>query len=308
MTTQTEPQRTSPIRSALRTFLLDLEAAGRARGTIRFYHTKLRRFVKSLEDAGITKPEAITPDHIRQYIATLRETSSPGGVHAHWRAIRAFIRFLVREGELDHNPLDRIRAPSNDEPILDPVDEHAVRALLATCDRSDIGLRDRAIILMLLDTGLRASELLALNVGDVDPGSGTVYVRKSKSHHARVVFLGRKARRALRAYLRTRGNMRPDDPLIIAYHRDGERLRMRYDGLRDMLRRRSERAGIPTVTPHMFRRAFALNMLRAGADVVTISRLMGHGSLPVLLRYLKQQEEDLRGTHRRASPVENWGL
>jgi site-specific recombinase XerC len=80
----------------------------------------------------------------------LGETHSPGGVHAYLRAIQAFIRFLVREDAIDRNPLEKMRAPKLDQELLEPVPVETVNALLATCDKTVIGLRDKAIILMYL--------------------------------------------------------------------------------------------------------------------------------------------------------------
>jgi integrase/recombinase XerD len=84
---------------------------------------------------------------------------------------------------------------------------------------------------------------------------------------------------------------------------EGERLQ--YSGLRSIIVRRAKLSRVPTPSPHDFRRAFALNMLRAGVDLITLSRLMGHSSLAMLQRYLKQLPDDLREAHQRASPVDN---
>lgn len=81
--------------------------------------------------------------------------------------------------------------------------------------------------------------------------------------------------------------------------------RLGYKSLWDMLRRRADEAGVPSVSPHMFRRAFALLSLRSGVDVYSLQRLMGHADLQTLRRCLKQSEADLREAHRRTGPVDN---
>jgi len=286
------------------TFLLDAQVAGRSQATIEFYEQKLRPFLAYLDSQQITVPEQIAADHVRGFLAGLAPAQTQGGVHAYWRALRAYIRFLVREGVIIQTPLLRMRAPHVDERPLDPVSESVVQALLSTCDRSVLGLRDRALLLTLLDTGLRAGELLALNLDDLDTAEGRVTVRRSKNGHPRTVFVGRQTNRALAAWLRQRPILPGQEALWLAYHSDGTHTRLRYDGLRDMLKRRAARAGVESPSLHSFRRAFAVSMLRSGADVVSISRLMGHGSLPVLQRYLRQLPDDLRLVHAAHSPVD----
>lgn len=311
MPVQNQPQRIFQIHTPnalhtwLRDFLLDVRAANRTDATLEFYREKLRRFLAFLEAQGITEPEGIQARQLRAFLVELSEERTAGGVHAHWRAVRAFVRFLVREDAIADNPLNKVRSPRVDQELLEPVPLATVEILIKTCDKSEIGLRDKAMMLTLLDTGLRASELTGLNIGDVDLSDGSVVVRRSKGRKGRIVFVGRQASRAIAAYLRTREDVRAQSPMWLAYHRDGEYTRLAYDGLRDTIRRRAKQAGVAAPSLHSFRRAFALNMLRSGADVVSLSRLMGHGSLPVLQRYLKQLKEDLGDVHRQHSPVDN---
>jgi site-specific recombinase XerD len=292
------------LESWLRDFLLDARAARRSDATLEFYQQKLHTFLNFSEEQGVIEPEQLSAHHIRLFLDHLGESRNAGGVHAYWRAVRAFVRFLVREEAIDSSPLDKIRSPKVEQELLEPVSTETVSALLCTCDKTNIGLRDRAILLILLDTGLRAGELLALNVGDVDLNEASVAVRKAKSRQGRYVFIGRQARKAVVAYLRTRQEREPHHPLWLAYHRDGNQARLRYDGLRSVIQRRAKQAGVPCPSLHSFRRGFAINMLRNGADLVSLSRMMGHGSLPVLMRYLNQLTDDLRQVHARCSPVD----
>ncbi len=312
MPVQNQPQRIfqihtpNPLHNWVRDFLLDVRAANRTDATIGFYREKLKRFLTFLEGQGVTAPEAIGARQLRAFLVELAGERTAGGVHAHGRAVRAFVRFLVREEAIADNPLPKVRSPRVDQELLEPVSMATVEALLKTCDRSALGLRDKAMMLTLLDTGLRASELTALNIGDVDLDDGSVMVRRAKGRKGRVVFVGRQASRAIAAYLRTREDTAPLAPLWMAHHRNGERTRLAYDGLRDTIKRRAKLANVKAPSLHSFRRAFALAMLRSGADVMSLSRMMGHGSLPVLQRYLKQLKEDLGDVHRQHSPVDKF--
>lgn len=295
----TETQRTSENARCLADFLLDVQAANRAIGTLQFYREKLTAFLAYLAEQGITTPQAITPQSIRSFLISLQPHHSTGGVHAYWRAMRAFMRFLLREDVLERNPLNRVRTPEVEQPILDPIAPEVMNALLGTCDTTTIGTRDKAILLTLLDTGLRAGELLRLTVADVDLNDGSITIHKSKSRKGRIVFISPFTRRALRRYLRNR----TEDNAALFLSNSGAALT--YDTLRAIITRRAKQAGVKPPALHSFRRTFALTMLRNGADVVTLSRLMGHGSLPVVQRYLKQLKDDLGNVHSKNSPVES---
>jgi integrase/recombinase XerD len=141
---------------------------------------------------------------------------------------------------------------------------------------------------------------VALDVGDVNMKSGAVIVKHGKGDKRRVAFLSAKTRRELLRYLRHREDAAPTSPLFATL--DGRRLT--YSGLRQVVRRRADAAGIAEPGLHSFRRAFALMSLRAGMDVYSLQRIMGHSDLSVLRRYLAQTEGDLAAAHAHASPVD----
>ena len=285
-------------------FLMDREAANLSPRTLRFYEQKVSRFLSHLATQGVTAVENISPNHIRSFLVTLHSDHSPGGVHAYYRAIKAFCRWLYAESEIASDVMRRIKSPRAPEELLEPVSMEVVQILLNTCDTKNIvGARDYAIILALLDTGLRASEFLALDVGDLDRESAILKVRQAKGRRQRVAFLGLRSRQAVQRYLELR-NVLSESPLWAT--RDDRRLS--YTGLRDIVRRRSAKANIEAPTLHSFRRAFALLCLRQGVDVYSLQRLMGHADLSVLRRYLAQTQEDLRKAHQQASPADNLRL
>ncbi len=179
------------------------------------------------------------------------------------------------EGSIEANPMARLKAPRVPEQQLDPVPVDSVKAMLAVCDKDLLGLRDRALLLALSDAGARASELLAVNLGDCDLGAGTILLRGTKGKRPRTVFLGNRARRAVLAHARARGTLAAGAPLWASD--EGERLT--YWGLRQILRRRAEKAGVPAPSAHAFRRLFALQSLESGLDVLSLQKLLGHADL-----------------------------
>ncbi len=153
---------------------------------------------------------------------------------------------------------------------------------------------------MLLATCLRAQELCDINLEDADLNTGSITIRYGKGGKTRTAFIGKKTRKAVRAYLRHREDQEP----ALFLCRDGER--MTYDALRLMLQQRAILAHLPgRPTLHAFRRAFALNMLRNGADVFALQKLLGHSDLQIMRRYLAQNTQDTQLAHVRGSPVDN---
>jgi len=171
----------------------------------------------------------------------------------------------------------------------------------------------KAVILILLDTGIRVTELCKLNRVDVDLARGLVVVRDSKHRmttKTRHVYLGKVTRKALWRYLADReeklGETIEDDaPLIAATN---WRTRLDRHAIRRMLYRCADRAGVPGVYPHRFRHTFAITYLRNGGDPFTLQALLGHSSLDMVKVYIRLAEQDLADVHRRASPADNWHL
>jgi integrase/recombinase XerD len=189
---------------------------------------------------------------------------------------------------------------------LEPVSFDTVSQMVKACPHNTFtGDRDAAIFLCLLDTGARASEFLSINLDDINQARGDILIRQGKGHKPRTVYIGKQSKRALRRYL----NQRTDDcPALWVTHPRTCSTRLTYSGLTEVLSRRADKAHVEEPSPHDFRRAFALSMLRNGIDIFTLAKLMGHEGISVLQRYLKQTNLDTEEAHRRAGPVDNSGL
>jgi len=291
----------------LEAFIIDRKAQGVSEGTIHFYTIKFKSLVKYCDSKIIKEVQQITPPVIRDYLLWLENKGhNEGGRHAHFRAIRAFLKWYEDELEPDNwrNPIDKLKAPILPKEQLNPISNFTLTALLNTCKIDSFSdCRDKAILYCLLDTGVRAGELLAINLEDINQISGEILIRSGKGRKPRTVFIGKKSRKEVRRYLKHRHDN--NHALWISHIRFGGE-RLTYWGLRSMLRRRSEKAGVETPQLHAFRRAFAISMLRKGVDVFTLSKLMGHESIDVLKYYLKQSTEDVELAHKRFGPVDNW--
>lgn len=282
------------------TFLTARKAEGKTAATVRYYQSHLRVFLAWCEAQAVTQVRDVTPDLLRRFLLAMAERHNAGGVHGMYRAVRAFLRFVEAEEVIPGwtSPTRKVKAPKVTLEPIEGVPLDDIGSMLDACDKSFTGVRDRALLLALLDTGARASEFLALDLADVD-ALGVVTLKHTKGRRPRMAYLSQKTRRALRVYLRMRRDTSP--ALWTTKHGD----RLTYDGLRGILTRRAKQAGLKeTPSPHDFRRAFALNYLRNGGDIFTLAKLLGHRGIDVLKRYLAQTDQDTQQAHAKFSPVD----
>ena len=294
------------LATAIESFLTDRRTKNRSARTIRYYRNYLRAFAKYCSSKAAAHVDDLDPDVLRSYMLSLSEHHNAGGVHAAYRALRALLLWIGKEDLMPSdwkNPIDKVDAPFVPEQIIEPVSLEDIQALLATCKGDGFfAKRDRAILFLLLDTGARAQEACDLNLEDVELISGKIAVREGKGRRPRYVFMGKTTKKALRAYLRVRADHQ-SPALLVSKTND----RLTYDGLRQLVQRRSRLAGLkkePTL--HDFRRQFALSMLNNGANIFSLQRLMGHKDISILRRYLAQTTDDIRAAHEKCSPVEHY--
>jgi site-specific recombinase XerD len=287
----------NPLRSAETGFYLDREAMGCTKATMYWYHRYLGEIIEWLEGQGVTDPAAITANHVRSLMKYHQDIGhAPQTVHHYAACIKTFLNFCVADGIIAASPMVKVRMPMLAKKALPAFEVQDVRALLGACQTP----RENAIVLVLLDSGVRIAEFTRLKVQDVDIAAGTVRVIQGKGRKDRTTFIGMKARKALHKYLATRQDLQPGDPLIAGEHGGGLGIR----GEQKVLRELGERAGVKNCHPHTFRRTFALWSLRAGMNVHVLAKIMGHGDLETLRRYLALAESDLAEGHRLHGAVD----
>lgn len=167
--------------------------------------------------------------------------------------------------------------------------------------RRPTALRDRAIVLILLDTGLRAGELCRLLMPDINLDTGEIHVRpfgSGRKTHSRTVYIQKQARSSLWKY---RASMSSSGPAFLST----ANLPLNRGSLYHLVETLGDRAGVDAY-PHKFRHTFAIQYLRNGGDIFTLQRLLGHASLEMVKRYLALADNDAASVHRSASPVDNW--
>jgi len=276
-------------------FLLSRKASLLSPKTIEFYEYTTGGFIHYLCKECVFEPEKITSSHVRGYLSEVNSRKvTSATVHAHARGTRAFLRFLNEEGYIS-TPIN-VKMPRVEQKQMRVLSPDELKQILGICKKP----RDKALILFLVDSGMRRSEARSLNWIDVDIPSGVVNIRRSKNKKARSVFIGVKTRRALLRYRRTISH-EDNDPLFQT--QSGTRLTP--SGFRQVIRRISEKSDIP-FSAHDLRRTFASLSLKAGMNVLHLQSLLGHSSLEMTRRYVKIVKDDLSEAHRENSPIDRF--
>lgn len=277
------------------------EAGGCSPSTLEHYRREVYAFVKWLisEDSTIG-PDNVTPAHIRRFIIKRRNDGiSTHTVHDSYRNPKIFWTWMVKEELIDNNPFTKVDPPKRDKVMKPDLSPDEVQRLFAACQGRDYKMvRDKALLGILLDTGLRIHEAANLKVGDIQ--EDTMIIRGKGGKH-RYVFLSPQVRMSIRRYLRVcPRELCPEDALWI-----GHQGQYTSRGLQQVVIDIGQRAGITPLGPHRLRRTFATWSLRSGCDIETLRRLMGHSSLAVLQGYLALVETDLKKAHNEHSPMRN---
>jgi integrase/recombinase XerD len=203
--------------------------------------------------------------------------------------------------------------------VIEEYSETDIKAMVAAClensawsaksgkiarNRRPTGKRDQAIVVVLVETGIRASELCDLEMRDYDQKKGQLHIRHGKGDKSRFVYLADSAQRYLWRYLAARKDVRPNDPLFAT----STNRRISRDNLLNLIVSVAGRAGVASANVHKFRHTFAINFLRNGGNVLELKKLMGHEKIETLLIYVELAQADLARAMRTASPADHWRL
>ena len=290
-------------------FLAKLEhEKGYSEHTLRAYHKDLSQFDTFLGDEKCSSLKTVNHLLLRKFLAVLRTNNySKTTIARKLASIRSFFKFLIQVGELVSNPFEALRTPKQDKKLPHFLSISDVDVLLKTPDCSNsMGLRDLAMLETLYSTGIRVSELVNLDDGDIDFFGGMIKVT-GKGKKERIVPIGSHATKAIREYLDSRSKRKKDEkkkisrnePLFL--NKYGNRLTAR--SVARTLDKYLKMSGINLLTsPHTFRHSFATHLLDKGADLRSVQELLGHSNLSTTQIYTHITTERLKAVYEKSHP------
>lgn len=289
--------------SLVRSFLLSRQADGCTVKTLRWHETALTCFYDWLSGEGHgTDPEEWDTNLLRAYVLYLQTkqthkgtTLSGTSVTTYVQSLKAYTRWLYLEEITSRDVAGRLRKPRVPDTQKQPYSNDELKRMLAVVKDNP---RDYAIITLLIDCGLRASELCNLKVTDANTAQGLLIVRQGKGRKDRVVPMSPKTIRVVRKFAATRP---PDGYMFSTVKRDC----FTAGSLLQLIQRVGKAAKVPNANVHRFRHTFALAWLRNDGDVMTLQKVMGHSNLSTTQVYLSLTTEDLQRGHATASPLSN---
>ncbi len=309
---------------AIDDYLQDHEGGNHSKKTLEWHHTALgllQTFLK--EERDITLVGEVEATDISAWFAHMRKVDGKHGrprsertIQTYARSVRAFFHWLVRREIIERNPFDRVVFPKVGRPLIQTIEPEEFEQLLLACappnetgqmaDRAAV--RNRAILWLLYDTGIRVSELCGLRLGDFDRRHGVITVRGKGSKERRIA-LGSNCLRNLLYYL---DRHRPGEVELTEWGSAGEehlflaetRTPLTKNGVEMLFSRLRKRAGITDkrISPHILRHTFAVRYLVLGNDPFSLQELLGHEDMTTVKNYMHMNDTTIQDQKRKYSP------
>jgi integrase/recombinase XerD len=289
----------------LELFMRDMTMRNLAYHTKRWYKENLMIIHRSLQELGyplepINTTESMLKDVIIYCMEKLK--NNPTTINHRIRSMKQFYSFLYNQSIISTNPTITIQKQKGKKERIKPFDKDELKALLDQPDRKDfVGFRDYTIMLILLDTGVRLSELVNMKTTDIYMEQGKILVLGKGSKEREVPFQVT-TKEQLKRYIKVRGELHHD---YLWISREDNPISRK--NVQDRLKQYGELAGISNkrVSPHTFRHTCAKLYITGGGDIFSLQELLGHSSLEMCRHYVSLWGSDLQTMHRKFSPVES---
>jgi site-specific recombinase XerD len=313
----------TPLDKLVRHFEAYNRSEGKSARTVEWYTRVLRFYQRYLEEQGhSTELGALTLDVVREFVLYLQTRRkwdghpyipSPGGnlaaisVNNYIRGLRAFFSWLHREGYTEEHILARLKPPKIPQKLVEVLTDADVGSILACLDPNmSSGCRDFTMVITLLDTGLRLSELVGLKMADAHVDEGYLKVM-GKGAKERMVPIGSTCQKALQRYI---FHFKPEpfysDQDYVFLTLEGKP--MSLNSVKLIFARLAQRSGVSRLHAHLCRHTFATNYLVNGGDVFSLQQILGHTSLEMVRRYVTLASSQVRVQHRKFSPMDRMNL
>ena len=292
--------------SLVNLYLTSLQAEGVTPATLRWHKSCLRKFNGYLVNKGESeKPQDWTASLFRAYIVHMQTTPNrkgiphaPHAIQSYVRSLRAFCQWLTNEEFVADNPMRKVKQPKAPALVKPTVNKGELEKLFEAAKAGRTQYRDTALLLFMLDTGARASEVCSLKASEIawEPRFAKVWRKGQKE---RFTPFTPTTSRAMQKY-----GIKARNPDCEYYFQSEEGQQLTVSGLFQLCRRLGNRAGVH-LNPHKLRHTFCTESLRQGASVFTVQRIMGHSTLDVTMRYAALVAADLAADHALHSPVDS---
>ncbi|GAB4514522.1 MAG: tyrosine recombinase XerC [Sulfuricaulis sp.] len=269
--------------------------------TLTHYRRDLSQCVAYCDAAGIADWERLTPAEVRGWVSTLHRRGLSGkSIQRALSALRTFYRYLLREQAVTCNPASTVSAPKSTRRLPSTLTADQAARLVTLEAHDPLAARDRALLELLYSSGLRLSELVNLNISELDLSAGSVRVT-GKGRKVRDVPVGVKAREALRDWFVVRTQFAGADEPAVFVTRNGKRLGGRAVQARLRWRARQQGMEVP-VHPHMLRHSFASHVLESSGDLRAVQEMLGHANISTTQIYTHLDFQHLTGVYDKAHP------
>jgi len=285
------------MRELLEKFLTYLRNKNMSEHTLRSYKVDITEFFDYIsEKFGKLPINKISRLHVDDFIGSLfRYGYSRSSIQRKVISLRTFFKYLLREEIVQHNPLSSIKTPKKEKKLPEFLTKEEVFTIL---DKLNLKPRDRAIIELLYSTGIRASELIGLDLASVDLTNGYVRVL-GKGRKERIVPLTEKAKKSIREYLGVRKALSNEQALFT--NKFGKRLSQR--SLQKIVHKCiAQVTELTRMSPHVIRHSFATHLLEAGCDLRSIKEFLGHSSITTTEVYTHLTRERIKEIYKIAHP------
>lgn len=296
-----EEDEMSDIQNTISDYLAALMTEGKAKCTVEVYGARLRRFAEWCIAQGKVEPESLSAADLRSYIAHLQARGNGNGTpRQNAVVIKGFSRCLFFEGKLQADPFASVKLAKPPRRIPEPFSDEEVKLLLKVTRHTRDPQRNKAILLILLDSGLRVSELVSLDLEHIRFENGTAMAKVlGKGQKERKVPLGKQAVKELKCYL----NGRNSGSVFLT--NNGGPLSVRR--LEEITKECAKLAGVngKRTSPHILHHTFARKYLLNGGDPFSLQQILGHSNLETVKLYINLWSNDIQAQHRKFSPADS---